>query len=68
MLLFKKKKAAQVFQKLQQLEQFKNSKNISIYISMPTCEIMTTEIIQYLLESGTTKQPRIYLYTETFDR
>lgn len=41
-----------VFQQLQQLEQFKASKNISIYISMPSCEIMTTNIIHHLLKSG----------------
>lgn len=43
--------AKQVFEKLQQLEQFKNAKNVSIYISMPTCEIVTTEIIHLLLKS-----------------
>ncbi|GAA5814298.1 hypothetical protein MFLAVUS_007792 [Mucor flavus] len=41
----------QLFQKLQQLESFKKSKNVSIYISMPTCEIMTKNIILHLLNS-----------------
>ncbi|KAG1473227.1 hypothetical protein G6F56_001076 [Rhizopus delemar] len=45
------KQSKQVFEKLQQLEQFKNAKNVSIYISMPTCEIVTTEIIHLLLKS-----------------
>jgi 5-formyltetrahydrofolate cyclo-ligase len=44
--------ADQVFQNLQQLNQFQASKNISIYISMPTCEIMTANIIQHLLRSS----------------
>lgn len=44
--------ADQLFQKLQQLESFKKSKNVSIYISMPTCEIMTKNIILHLLNSG----------------
>ncbi|KAI9363294.1 5-formyltetrahydrofolate cyclo-ligase [Pilaira anomala] len=43
--------SAQLFQKLQELESFKKSKNISIYISMPTCEIMTNNIILHLLNS-----------------
>ncbi|CAO3703939.1 unnamed protein product [Rhizopus stolonifer] len=45
------RQSKQVFEKLQQLEQFKNAKNVSIYISMPTCEIVTTEIIHLLLKS-----------------
>lgn len=40
-----------VFKQLQQLEQFQKSKNISVYISMPSCEIMTTNIIHHLLKS-----------------
>ncbi|KAG1148929.1 hypothetical protein G6F37_002888 [Rhizopus arrhizus] len=41
----------QVFEKLKELEQFKRAKNISIYISMPTCEIVTTKIIHFLLNT-----------------
>ncbi|KAI8076526.1 5-formyltetrahydrofolate cyclo-ligase [Gilbertella persicaria] len=40
-----------VFERLQQLDQFKHTKNISIYISMPTCEIMTKNMIYHILES-----------------
>ncbi|KAI9267352.1 5-formyltetrahydrofolate cyclo-ligase-like protein [Sporodiniella umbellata] len=39
----------QVFERLQTLEGFQNAKNISIYVSMPTGEIVTTEMIRYLL-------------------
>ncbi|KAI8887890.1 5-formyltetrahydrofolate cyclo-ligase [Backusella circina FSU 941] len=45
------RQSEQVFQKLQQLDQFKQSKNVSVYISMPTCEIITNSIIQYILQS-----------------
>ncbi|KAG2212650.1 hypothetical protein INT47_000627, partial [Mucor saturninus] len=45
------KQSDQLFEKLQQLEEYKSSKNISIYISMPTCEIMTSKIIYQLLKS-----------------
>ncbi|KAI8356646.1 5,10-methenyltetrahydrofolate synthetase [Blakeslea trispora] len=40
-----------VFEQLQQLDHFKNSKNISVYISMPHGEIMTREIIHHILNS-----------------
>ncbi|OBZ85650.1 5-formyltetrahydrofolate cyclo-ligase [Choanephora cucurbitarum] len=40
-----------VFKRLQQLDHFKNSKNISVYISMPSGEIMTKDIIRYILNS-----------------
>ncbi|CAO3608293.1 unnamed protein product [Cunninghamella echinulata] len=46
-----KSQSEQVYKKLIQLEEFKFSKNISIYISMPTCEIETRSIIQHILES-----------------
>ena len=46
-----KKQSKSVQQKLQEMDVFRNSKNISIYISMPTCEIMTTDIIRGLLNS-----------------
>ncbi|KAI7902294.1 5-formyltetrahydrofolate cyclo-ligase-like protein [Cokeromyces recurvatus] len=47
-----KRQSDEVFQKLQELDCFKKSQNISIYISMPTCEIMTTEIIHHVLTTG----------------
>ncbi|CEG69819.1 Putative 5-formyltetrahydrofolate cyclo-ligase [Rhizopus microsporus] len=42
----------QVFERLKRLEQFKNAKNVSVYISMPTGEVITTNIIHHLLRSG----------------
>jgi 5-formyltetrahydrofolate cyclo-ligase len=55
--------ADQVFEKLKELEQFKRAKNISIYISMPTCEIVTTKIIHFLLNTGTnTNKYTVLLY------
>ncbi|CAO3625193.1 unnamed protein product [Cunninghamella blakesleeana] len=41
-----------VYKQLIQLEEFKSSKNISVYISMPTCEIDTRSIIQHILEAN----------------
>ncbi|KAI8979842.1 5-formyltetrahydrofolate cyclo-ligase [Mycotypha africana] len=40
-----------VFQKLKQMKEFQSSKNISVYISMPTCEILTNKIIHDILAS-----------------
>ncbi|KAI9486751.1 MAG: 5-formyltetrahydrofolate cyclo-ligase [Benjaminiella poitrasii] len=47
-----RRQSDQVFNRLQELEYFKKSKNISVFISMPTCEILTTKIIHHLLKSG----------------
>lgn len=47
--------AEQVFERLKRLEQFKNAKNVSVYISMPTGEVITTNIIHHLLRSGNKK-------------
>ncbi|KAI8063168.1 5-formyltetrahydrofolate cyclo-ligase [Gongronella butleri] len=42
----------QVFQRLQQLEEFQQCRNVSVYVSMPTQEINTRSIIQHILEAG----------------
>ncbi|ORE22451.1 5-formyltetrahydrofolate cyclo-ligase [Rhizopus microsporus] len=34
------------------LEKLSNAKNVSVYISMPTGEVITTNIIHHLLRSG----------------
>lgn len=44
--------AETVRQKLQEMDVFRASKNVSIYISMPNSEIITTDIIHDLLKSG----------------
>ncbi|CAO0794409.1 unnamed protein product [Mucor circinelloides] len=46
-----KKQSESVRQKLQEMDVFRASKNISIYISMPNSEIITTDIIHDLLKS-----------------
>lgn len=58
--------ADQLFQKLQQLDEFKASKNVSIYISMPACEIMTTSIIHHLLNSGMCIKYMTDLFAHTY--
>ncbi|KAI8339361.1 5-formyltetrahydrofolate cyclo-ligase [Chlamydoabsidia padenii] len=40
-----------VFKQLIELDEFKSSQNISVYISMPTCEINTRAMIQHILEA-----------------
>ncbi|KAI8640709.1 5-formyltetrahydrofolate cyclo-ligase-like protein [Parasitella parasitica] len=46
-----KKQSRSVQQKLQEMDVFRASKNVSIYISMPNSEIVTTDIIHDLLNS-----------------
>ncbi|SAM06231.1 hypothetical protein [Absidia glauca] len=43
-----------VFKQLIELDEFKASKSISVYISMPTCEINTRAMIRYILEADKT--------------
>ena len=48
-------------QKLQEMGVFRASKNISIYISMPNSEIITTDIIHDLLKSGKDGHLDVYI-------
>ncbi|KAL9557878.1 hypothetical protein MBANPS3_001187 [Mucor bainieri] len=47
-----KRQSESVRQKLQEMDVFRASKNVSVYISMPNSEIITTDIIHDLLTSG----------------